>query len=159
MTPSRGGAILHLIMIQRHLGPHADRAYALLRIMAGLTFSFHGVQKILHLFPGKMPPPAPWTQFWFGGIIELVCGLAIAVGLLTSWAAFLASGQMAVAYFQFHYKIGEFTPKSHLGSSFFFPGVNGGEMAVLYCFVFLFIACKGSGPWSIDVALGRQRPA
>lgn len=139
--------------MQKLLSPLSERVYAMLRIMAGLMFSFHGMQKVLHLFPGKNPPPEVFTQIWVGGVIELVCGLAIAVGFLTSWAAFLASGQMAVAYFQFHYKIGEFTSKTHLGSSFFFPGVNGGEMAVLYCFIFLLMACKGSGPWSLDAHL------
>ena len=79
---------------------------------------------------------------WFGGIIELVGGLLVMVGLQTRWAAFLASGTMAVAYFQFHWKL-------QLGSHFF-PAINEGELAVIYCFVFLSIACHGGGKWSLD---------
>src|SRR5207247_713717 len=85
--------------------------------------------------------PAMWTQLWVGGVIELVGGLAVALGIRTTWAAFLCSGTMAVAYFQFHWKMA--------GGADFFPAVNKGELAVLYCFIFLFIACKGGGRWSL----------
>jgi putative oxidoreductase len=128
-------------MIKSLLSPHADRAYALLRIVSGLLFAFHGVQKILGVLTPH-PAPAPGSQLWIGGLIELVAGAAVAAGLFTRWAAFLASGTMAVAYFQFHWK-----PQ---GAAAFLPGVNGGEPAVLYCFLFLLVACKGAGPWSVD---------
>ena len=89
-----------------------------------------------------MPSPAVGTQTWFGGIIELVGGLAVMIGLQTRLAAFLCSGTMAVAYFQFHWKF-------QMGSQIF-PAVNQGEMSVLYCFIFLFIACRGAVRWGVD---------
>jgi len=122
------------------LKKYEDFAYALLRIVAGFMFSFHGAQKILGLFSHSQP--AVGSQFWIGGIIELVCGLAIMLGFQTRLAAFLSSGMMAVAYFQFHWKF-------QLGAQLF-PGINKGELAVLYCFVFLLIATKGGIKWSID---------
>ena len=124
----------------KHLEKYANHAYALMRIVSGFMFSFHGAQKILGLFSDFRP--AFGTQIWFGGIIELVCGLAIMLGYQTRLAAFLCSGQMAVAYFQFHWKF-------QLGPQFF-PPVNKGELAVLYCFVFLLIACRGGVKWSLD---------
>ena len=128
-------------MLKTVLSPFADRAYALLRIVAGLLLSFHGMQKIFGLF-GQAMKFGDSPQVWIGGIIELVGGLAIAAGLFTRCAAFVASGTMAVAYFQFHWKF--------QGGQMFFPGINKGELAVLYCWLFFYIACKGAGPWSID---------
>jgi putative oxidoreductase len=124
----------------RWLERHADLAYALLRIVSGFMFSFHGAQKILGVLTDHQP--ALWSQGWFGGVIELFGGLAIMLGLGTRWAAFLCSGQMAVAYFQFHWKF-------RFGSEFF-PTVNKGELATLYCFVFLYIACRGAVKWGLD---------
>ena len=127
--------------LSRLLGPRAEHAYLALRIVAGVLFAFHGAQK---LFGWYMPPGIEipvFSQVWFGGVIELVCGLAIALGVKTTWAAFLASGTMAVAYIQFHWK-------GALGSSFL-PAVNGGEPALVYAFLFLYIACRGGRPlWS-----------
>jgi putative oxidoreductase len=123
------------------LGPFAERAYALLRIVSGFLFAFHGLQKIFGVL-SEDPSPPFGSQMWIGGVMELVCGLAILLGLFTALAAFLASGEMAVAYFQFHWKF-------QFGAQFF-PKINGGELAVLFCFLFLYIACKGSGPWSLD---------
>jgi putative oxidoreductase len=117
-----------------------DYAYALLRIMAGLMFSFHGAQKILGVLGGARPPVG--SQLWIAGIIELVGGLLIMLGLGTRVAAFICSGEMAVAYFQVHWKFQM--------NSQFFPIVNQGELAALYCFVFLLIACKGGVKWSLD---------
>lgn len=134
-------------MLTRSLQPRTDAAYALLRIVAGLMFSFHGVQKLFGVLTQFHPPVG--SQIWIGGVIELVAGLAIAAGVLTSWAAFLASGTMAVAYVQFHWKL-DFSAK-------FFPTVNEGELALLYAFLFLFIACRGAGRWSVDGA--RAAPA
>ena len=122
------------------LGKYTNHAYALMRIIAGFMFAFHGAQKILGLFSNFQP--AVGTQLWFGGLIELVCGLAIMLGLQTHAAAFLSSGTMAVAYFQFHWKF-------QMGEMIF-PAINQGELAVLYCFVFLFIACRGGVKWCLD---------
>lgn len=124
----------------KRLAKYADYAYALLRIVAGLMFSFHGAQKILGLFAATQPPIG--SQLWFAGIIELVGGLAVMLGFGTRVAALICSGEMAVAYFQVHWKL-------QIGSQFF-PIVNKGELAALYCFVFLFIACQGGVKWSLD---------
>ncbi len=130
--------------LERFLAPKKEIAYALLRVLSGLMFSFHGAQKLFGVLTDHQT--AVGSQVWFGGIIELVCGLAVALGMFTSPTAFLASGTMAVAYTQFHWKLA-------LGQSFF-PAVNEGELALLYCVVFLFIACVGSGPYGFD-----RRPA
>ena len=127
-------------MLARVLAPHTDKAYAALRIVAGLMFSVHGMQKLFGVLTDSTPPVG--SQLWIGGVVELVTGLAIAVGLLTTWAALLASGQMAVAYLQFHWRFA-FDQQ-------FFPVVNQGELALLYAFVFLFVACRGAGPASVD---------
>jgi len=124
----------------KRLEKYADYAYALLRIAAGLMFFFHGAQKILGLFAATRPPLG--SQLWFAGIIELVGGLAVMLGLGTRLAAFIASGEMAVAYFQAHWKF-QLGPQA-------FPIVNHGELAALYCFVFLFIAFKGGGKLCLD---------
>jgi len=122
------------------LATFSDHAYALLRVLAGFMFSFHGVQKIFGvLTEGETEV---FSQLWIGGLIELVCGILILIGFQTRWAAFLASGTMAVAYFQFHWKF-QF-------NEVFFPGVNHGELAVLYCFVFLYIATRGGVKWCLD---------
>jgi len=126
----------------KQLAKYESQAYALMRIVAGFMFSFHGAQKVLGMLAEMQP--AIGSQLWIGGVIELVGGLAIMLGLGTRWAAFICSGEMAVAYFQFHWKF-------QMGPAFF-PGVNKGELAVLYCFVFLLIACKGAGIWSLDTA-------
>ncbi len=117
-----------------------DPVYCTTRMIVGLMFACHGGQKILHFPPGGYPATEAWG-YWGGGI-ELVCGFLIAFGLLTRLAAFIASGEMAVAYF-----IGHF-PKS------FWPLENAGEPAVLLCFIFLYMATQGSGIWSIDPARG-----
>jgi putative oxidoreductase len=122
------------------LEKYSDHAYALMRIMAGFMFSFHGAQKVLGVLSEFQPPVG--SQLWVGGVIELLGGLAIMLGFRTRIAAFLCSGQMAVAYFQFHWKF-------QMGANFF-PPLNKGELAALYCFVFLFIASRGGGTWSMD---------
>ena len=119
---------------------YEDYAYALLRIVTGLMFAFHGFQKIFGVLIEFHPSVG--SQIWIGGLLELICGLLALIGFQTRLAAFLASGEMAVAYFQFHWKF-------QLGSNFF-PAINKGELAVLYCFVFLFIACRGGVTWSLD---------
>lgn len=116
-------------------------AYAMLRIVSGFMFSFHGVQKILGLFTDR-PTPAFGTQAWVGGMIELLGGILVMLGLATRPAAFISSGTMAVAYIQFHWKM-------QMGEQFL-PVINRGELAALYCFVFFFIAAQGQGIWSMD---------
>jgi putative oxidoreductase len=118
-------------------------AYALMRFMAGTMFAFHGSQKLLG-WPGDKEPVEFASLRWFAGVIELLGGPMIALGVFGSAAAFIASGMMAVAYF-----------KAHAGDGFN-PIINRGELAVLYCFVFLYIAARGSGPFSID-ALWRRK--
>lgn len=122
------------------LEKYANYAYALLRIMAGFMFMFHGAQKILGVLSDFQPPT--WSQLWFGGIIELVGGLLVMVGLKTREAAFICSGTMAVAYFQFHWKF-------QMGPQFF-PAINKGELAIFFSLVFLYIACRGGVKWSLD---------
>lgn len=111
---------------------------SVLRIVSGLLFLEHGTSKLLHfphvaMFDGKLP-----VLIMIAGAIELVGGALVTVGLFTRYAAFIMSGEMAVAYFMAH------APKS------FFPAINGGEDAILLCFVFLYIAAAGPGPWSLN---------
>ena len=124
----------------KQLERYEPQGYALLRIVSGALFAFHGLPK---LFGWLGPQVAVMSQKWIGGVIELVAGVLIALGLFTRWAAFIASGTMAVAYFQFHWKL-EFAGYQ------FLPMVNRGELAAIYCFVFLFIAMRGPGIWSLD---------
>jgi putative oxidoreductase len=131
----------------RPLQGQVERVYAVLRIVAGAMFAFHGVQKIFGVLTDHQPPAG--SQLWMGGIIELLCGIVIAIGLQVGWAAFLASGTMAVAYIQFHWKL-------QFGKEFL-PAVNRGELAALYCFLFLYMAAKGSGGWSVDEMMHRRR--
>lgn len=122
------------------LARYTEESYALLRIVSGFLFAFHGVQKIFEvLTPYKTEF---LSQIWFGGMIEMIGGIAIMIGLQTRAAAFLCSGTMAVAYFQFHWKFE--------GGTRIFPAVNEGELAALYCFLFLFLACRGGGKWSVQ---------
>lgn len=110
--------------------------YALLRVVAGFMFAVHGAQKLFGVLGGRQPD---WfTQIWLAGVIELVGGILVGIGLFASPAAFICSGTMAVAYWQSH------APRAS------WPIQNGGELAALYCFVFLYIAARGAGRWSID---------
>lgn len=109
--------------------------------MTGVMFALHGSQKLFGWPGGKIPdlPLLAITAGW----IELVTGVLMAIGLFAGWAAFLASGTMAVAYFKGH------------ASGGFFPTVNHGELAVVYCFLFLYFASHGAGVWSVDAARKR----
>lgn len=122
------------------LSKQSDNIYALLRIISGALFAFHGAQKIFGLLASHETAFA--SQMWFGGLIELVCGLCLVIGFQTRIAAFLSSGTMAVAYIQFHWAF-RFDEN-------FFPVINNGDAAILYCFIFLFIASKGAGKWCLD---------
>ena len=128
--------------MERWLGRFSPYFYALLRIVAGFLFSLHGAQKLFGALGGQAVELA--SQRGLAGIIELVGGVLIAIGLFTSPVAFIASGEMAVAYFQAH------APRS------FWPIQNGGELAALYCFLFLYFAAVGSGRLSVD-ALRKRR--
>lgn len=124
----------------KQLEKYADQAYALLRIVTGFLLSFHGAQKILGVLSDVQPPVG--SQLWFGGIIELIGGLMVMLGFQTRVAAFLCSGMMAVAYVQFHWKF-------QIGPGLF-PAINKGELALLFSFIFLLIACRGGIKWSLD---------
>ncbi|HUP62542.1 MAG TPA: DoxX family protein [Thermoanaerobaculia bacterium] len=130
--------------MERFIGKLAPAFFALLRIVAGVMFAMHGTQKLLG-WPGSKPPATAALSI-AAGVIEVGAGLLIAIGLFASWAAFLASGTMATAYFLRHAEDG------------IFPIVNRGELAVLYGFLFLFIAAHGAGAWSIDQRM-RERAA
>ena len=127
-------------MLNKYLSPLSDRVYAILRLITGMMLAFHGIQKVFGVLIDHQPPAG--SQLWIGGVIELVTGLAVGIGFFTSSAAFLASGTMAVAYIQFHWKFN--------GGAQLLPAINQGELALLYAWVFLFISCRGGGPWSVD---------
>jgi putative oxidoreductase len=123
----------------------------LLRVVAGLLFFQAGAMKILGWFGGVPAEhggaPELWSQIWIGGMLELVGGFLVMIGLLTRPVAFVLSGEMAVAYFQFHAGNG------------FWPIENHGEPAVLFCFIFLYMAARGAGPWSVDGLRHKPHPA
>jgi putative oxidoreductase len=117
----------------------APRLLSILRIMAGALLLEHGTGKLLHFPAGAVPPTFDLSSMpGYAGFIEFVCGILVLIGFFTRPAAFLASGMTAVAYFTVHAPQG------------FFPILNRGELAALYCFVFLYIAAAGPGPWSVD---------
>ena len=118
-------------------------ALTILRIVVGLLFLEHGSQKILGFPPSDHPAPELLSLQGVQGVIELVGGVLILLGLFTRPVAFILSGDMAAAYFMAH------APKN------FFPMMNGGDAAILYCFVFLYLVFAGGGRWSIDEAVGR----
>jgi putative oxidoreductase len=129
--------------MKRALARWEETAYAALRIVSGFMFTWHGAQKVLGAFSNSAISFGDKPQLWIGGVIELTCGVAIALGVFTRWAALLASGTMAVAYLQYHLGA-DFSPPHLL------PIVNKGELAALYCFVFLFIGTRGPGSASLD---------
>ena len=119
------------------LDNYQEQTYALLRIISGFLFLWHGAQKFFN-YPIDFPYGPLNPVMSAAGAIELVGGTLIIIGLFTRPVAFICSGFMAVAYWMAH------------GTQSFFPIANGGELAVLYCFVFLFIASRGAGIWSLD---------
>lgn len=126
-----------------------DRALAVLRIVAALVFISVGTMKVFNfpVGPFPMPPFNPLTQIGIAGLLEVVGGAAILLGLFTRPVAFVLSGEMAVAYFQ-----------GHAGQSFY-PSINNGTPAILYCFLFLYLSFAGPGAWSLDRVLARRREA
>jgi putative oxidoreductase len=131
--------------MDRWLGKYAELIYAVVRLVVGLLFACHGAQKLFGVLGGTSQLASP--MMLAAGIIELAGGLLVALGLWASWAAFVASGEMAVAYFMVHAPGG------------FWPILNKGELAALYCFVFLLVASRGSGSWSVDAAVGKKKAA
>ena len=132
------------------LKAHAEKIYAATRILAGLMFMAHGLQKIFGLF-GGVPAGAPAFIVYGAGGIELVTGALIAIGLFAAPAAFLASGMMAFAFFMGHVMNPDVNPTHSI-----LPIVNRGELAVVYCWLFLFMATKGAGIWSVDASRARS---
>jgi putative oxidoreductase len=120
------------------LTTYAPQALALLRIVTALLFIEHGAMKLFGFPPSEMPAPAVFSLFWFGGVLEFVGGILVLLGLFTRPVAFVLSGEMAVAYWMVHAPQG------------FFPVLNGGEAAILFCFVFLYLFFAGAGAWSLD---------
>ena len=121
----------------------APRMLSVLRIVTALIFMAHGSQKLFGFPASDTPMPPAFSFFWIGGVLEFVGGLLVLLGLFTRPAAFVLAGEMAVAYWMFH------APQS------LYPVLNGGDAAILYCFVFLYLAFAGPGPWGLD-ALWRR---
>lgn len=124
---------------------YAPHVLSVVRIVVALLFFEHGLGKLTGFPPSSMP--GAFTLYWFAGVIEFVAGALLIGGLFTRTAAFIASGEMAIAYFLDH------APKS------FFPMLNGGEAAILYCFIFFYIVFAGGGAWSVDNLLTARRRA
>jgi putative oxidoreductase len=121
------------------------RILSVLRIVTGLLFLEHGTQKLLGYPPSEHAGATLFSLMGVQGILELAGGFLILIGFFTRPVAFILAGDMAVAYFMAH------APRA------FFPTVNGGQLAILFCFVFLYLACAGAGPWSVDEQLARSR--
>lgn len=124
----------------------APRMLSVLRIVTALIFLAHGSQKLLG-FPASESMPDLFTMGWIAGVLELFGGAMLVLGLFTRPVAFVLSGQMAVAYFIAH------APQS------LYPVLNGGDAAILYCFVFLYLVFAGPGPWSLDALRGERSGA
>ena len=124
----------------------APYVLSILRVIVALLFLQHGLSKLFG-FPSPMTPPPFWTMEWFSGVIEFAGGVLLTLGLFARPAAFIMSGEMAVGYLLFH------APRS------FFPALNGGDPAILYCFVVLYLVFAGPGPWSLDMLWQRKRGA
>ena len=138
-------------MIPERYAPHT---YALFRIVFGLLFFFYGLQKTMGWFGGQAVPSFMSMQ-GAAGIIETLCGFLIMIGLFTRPAAFIASGEMAVAFWMVH--VGVIAPGKQLAVPLnLVPHMNGGIDAVAFCFAFLYIASRGAGLWSVDAAMGKK---
>ena len=120
------------------LAPWTEQLLSVLRIMSGLLLLQHGTTKYLYFPEGPMSGASPFTMSGFAGVLELIGGVLLVLGLFTRPTAFILSGMTAVAYFYAHFPRGVF------------PIMNGGELAALYCFVFLYLAAAGGGAWSLD---------
>jgi len=121
----------------KRLTKHAPQVLGATRMLLGILFTCHGAQKLMGAFGGP-PPGAPPALVWIAGLLELVGGALLMLGLFARQAAFVSSGLMAVAYFMAH------APRD------FWPILNGGELAIAYCWLFLYIAAQGPGAWALD---------
>jgi putative oxidoreductase len=128
-----------------NLAAWTSRMLSVLRVVTGLLFLEHGTQKLLSFPPSEHAAPALFSFIGVQGILELVGGFLTLIGLFTRPVAFILAGDMAVAYFMAH------APKG------FFPTLNGGQLAILFCFVFLYLAFAGGGEWSVDEQWSRSR--
>jgi putative oxidoreductase len=127
------------------LAAWSPRILAILRIVAALLFIEHGTIKLFGFPDGAQPgPQAMMSLFWFAGLIEAVGGLLVLLGLFTRPAAFILSGEMAVGYWMVHARTS------------LYPALNMGDGAILFCFIFLYLAFAGPGAWSLDAAIGRK---
>jgi putative oxidoreductase len=154
MNITTSGAMREREMTQSEITPYARQSTAfskwspyvlsIVRIVVALLFFEHGLSKLFG-FPQPLAPPALFSLAWFSGAIEFVGGGLLAIGLFSRAAAFIMSGEMAFGYFLSH------APHS------FFPILNRGDAAILYCFIFLYLAFAGGGPWSLDAKLWGRR--
>lgn len=126
------------VTLTKRLGPWRPQLLSILRIVTALLFLEHATMKLFGFPASQMPVAAAFTFIWWIGVLELVGGVLLIVGWFTRIAAFILSGEMAVAYFMAH------------ATQSFFPLQNGGEAAILFCFVFLYVAAAGPGAWAID---------
>lgn len=131
--------------MKRYLGKFEPAFFALLRIVLAFLYWSHGPRWLFGAFGGGEPVPLA-SMFGVAGTIETICGILIAIGLFTSWAAFIAAGEMAFAYFI-----------AHVPRGGWMPIINGGEITVALCFGFLYIAARGGGPFSLDALRGKGR--
>ena len=122
----------------------APRVLSVVRVVSALIFMEHGTQKLLNFPPLAKPLPALFSLSWTAGALELIGGALLVLGLFTRPVAFILSGQMAFAYWLSH------------GSRGFFPVINGGDAAILYCFLFLYLAFAGGGAWSLDRVIWKR---
>ena len=142
--------------MQPVLGRFAPQLYAILRVVAGLLFACHGAQKLFGLFGGTQV--SLMSQFGLAGVIEFAGGLMIALGFFTSIVAFIASGEMAFAYFYVHVmQLGAPPMGPGLPAGLLVPQMNRGVDAMLFCFAFLYIAARGPGLLSLDQVFGKRR--
>lgn len=137
-------------------GRYAPHVLSIVRIVVALLFFEHGLSKLFGFPQG--PVQALFTLGWFSGVIEFAGGALLAAGLFSRFAAFIMSGEMAVAYFMSHFGtvLGPVNAPPGPGPHSFFPHLNGGEITVLYCFLWLYLAARGPGKYSLDAALGLE---
>ena len=145
--------------MKRLLGPYSDFFFLLLRVAAGLMFLAHGLQKFNVAMLGGFTPPPSLPQLTWAAWIESIGAPLIIIGLASRYVALILSGEMAVAYFMSHFgTVMGPVPNSQpgVGPHSFFPHLNGGEITVLYCFLWLYLASRGPGKYSVDAALGLE---
>ncbi len=144
--------------MKKLLGPYADFFFFVLRVVAALMFLSHGLQKLnVQMLGGFVPPPS-LPQLTWAAWIESIGAVLLIVGIGTRYVAFILSGEMAVAYLMSHFGtvMGPVNAPPGPGPHSFFPHLNGGEITVLYCFLWLYLAARGPGRFSLDAALGLE---